>query len=128
LQPYLSRVDEEGEAALIFFGGEFSHSIRKGALLKPAGGATAALFAPEIISPRVAAADELQLARQALAAMPFAMPLYARVDLIRDVRGQPLLLELELIEPSLFFAQAPQAAARFAACIRRFAPAATVPL
>jgi glutathione synthase/RimK-type ligase-like ATP-grasp enzyme len=128
LQPYLSRVDEEGEAALIFFGGEFSHSIRKGALLQPGGGATAALFAPEMISPRVAAADELQLARQALAAVPFAMPLYARVDLIRDVRGQPLLLELELIEPSLFFAQAPQAAARFAACIRGFAPAAPVPL
>jgi glutathione synthase/RimK-type ligase-like ATP-grasp enzyme len=128
LQPYLARVDEEGEAALIFFGGEFSHSIRKGALLRPDGRSTAALFAPETISPRVAAADELALARQALAAMPFETPLYARVDLIRDAGGQPLLLELELIEPSLFFDHAPQAAERFAACIRRFTPAATVPL
>jgi glutathione synthase/RimK-type ligase-like ATP-grasp enzyme len=128
LQPYLSRVDEEGEAALIFFGGEFSHSIRKGALLLPGAPATNAVFAPETISARIAAADELALARQALAAMPFATPLYARVDLIRDAGGQPLLLELELIEPSLFFAQAPQAAARFAACIRGFAPAPTEPL
>ncbi|HEV2702204.1 MAG TPA: hypothetical protein VGV09_11270 [Steroidobacteraceae bacterium] len=128
LQPYLSRVDDEGEAALIFFGGEFSHSIRKGPLLQPGGAATAALFAPESVSARTVAADELALARQALAAIPFAMPLYARVDLIRDTRGQPLLLELELIEPSLFFAHAPEAAARFAACIRHFAPASAVPL
>jgi len=128
LQPYLSRVDEEGEAALIFFGGEFSHSIRKGAMLRPGAPPTNAVFSPETISARTAAADELALARQVLAVLPFATPWYARVDLIRDAQGQPLLLELELIEPSLFFAQAPAAAARFAECIRHFAPAAAVPL
>jgi hypothetical protein len=73
--------------------------------------------------------DRFRLARQALAALPLAAPfLYARVDLIRGHAGQAQLLELELIEPSLFLAQAPQAAARFAACICRFASAATVPL
>jgi O-ureido-D-serine cyclo-ligase len=128
LQPYLSRVDEEGEAALIFFAGEFSHSIRKAALLRPGAAATAGLFAPERISPRTATVEELALARQALAAIPFAPPLYARVDLIRHAGGQPLLLELELIEPSLFFAWEPRAAARFAACIRGFAPPATLPV
>jgi glutathione synthase/RimK-type ligase-like ATP-grasp enzyme len=128
LQPYLWRVDEEGETALIFFAGEFSHSIRKGALLRPGAAATNAVFAPETISARAATADELALARQVLAAMPFATPLYARVDLVRDADAQPLLLELELIEPSLFCAQAPQAAARFAACIRAFASAPAVPL
>jgi glutathione synthase/RimK-type ligase-like ATP-grasp enzyme len=120
LQPYLSRVDHEGEAALIFFGGEFSHSIRKGALLRPGAAAITGLFAAENISARAATADELDLARLALAAVPFAPPLYARVDLIRGSTGQAQLLELELIEPSLFFAQAPQAAARFAACICRY--------
>jgi glutathione synthase/RimK-type ligase-like ATP-grasp enzyme len=128
LQPYLGRVDEEGEAALIFFAGEFSHSIRKGPLLQAGAGATTELFAAETISAREAAADELALARQALAAVPCAVPLYARVDLLRDGQGQPRLLELELIEPSLFFAHAPQAAARFAECIRRFAPAGAGPL
>src|ERR1700733_14188322 len=120
LQPYLPRVDQEGEAALIFFAGEFSHSIRKGPLLQPDAGATTELFAAETISARQAAADELAIARQALTAVPFGLPFYARVDLIRDGQGQPRLLELELIEPSLFFAHAPQAAARFAECIRRF--------
>lgn len=128
VQPYLARVDEEGEAALIFFGGEFSHSIRKGALLRPGAGATTGLFAPESISARTALADEVQVARRALAALPFAAPLYARVDLIRDAGGAPLLLELELIEPSLFFGHAPGSAARFADCIRRFVSVPTVPL
>ncbi len=128
LQPYLRRVDEEGEAALIFFAGEFSHSVRKGALLQPGSGATTELFAPETISAREAAADELAVARQALAAVPFGAPLYARVDLIRDGLGQPRLLELELIEPSLFFAHAPQAAARFAQSIRLFVPTAGGPV
>jgi glutathione synthase/RimK-type ligase-like ATP-grasp enzyme len=128
LQPYLPRVDQEGEAALIFFAGEFSHSIRKGPLLQPDAGATTELFAAETISARQAAADELAIARQALTAVPFGLPFYARVDLIRDGQGQPRLLELELIEPSLFFAHAPQAAARFAECIRRFAPAGAGPV
>ncbi len=118
VQPYLARVDEEGEAALIFFGGEFSHSIRKGALLRAGAGATTGLFAAETISARAALADELELARRALAAVPCGAPLYARVDLLRDGAGAPRLLELELIEPSLFFAHAPGAAARFAAIIR----------
>lgn len=121
LQPYLARVDQEGEAALIFFGGEFSHSIRKGPLLQSGAGATTELFAAETISARAVAADELALAHQALAAVPFGIPLYARVDLLQDGAGQPRLLELELIEPSLFFAHAPPAAARFAHCIRLFA-------
>lgn len=118
VQPYLARVDLEGEAALIFFGGEFSHSIRKGALLRPGAGATTGLFAAESITARSALADELAVAHRALAAVPSGVPPYARVDLIRDGAGAPRLLELELIEPSLFFQYAPGAAARFAAIIR----------
>jgi O-ureido-D-serine cyclo-ligase len=122
LQPYLDRVDDYGETALIFFGGRFSHAIRKGPML----GALAAaaplsnnngLFVSEDITPRVPAADELQVAHAVLAAIPFEMPLYARVDLIRDEAGAPVLLELELTEPSLFFAHAPGTADRFAQTI-----------
>ena len=128
VQPYLAGVDEQGEAALIFFGGEFSHSIRKAALLRPGAEPTTNLFATETITARAALADELAVARRALAAVPLAAPLYARVDLIRDGAGAPLLLELELIEPSLFFAHAPAAAARFAECIRRFVSQVAVSL
>jgi O-ureido-D-serine cyclo-ligase len=118
LQPYLARVDEDGETALIHFAGTFSHAIRKGPLLRLGQEPTRALFAAEHITSRTPAADELAVARQTLQAIPFSAPLtYARIDLLRDEQGVPRVLELELVEPSLFFAHAPGSAARFAATI-----------
>jgi len=114
LQPYLDRVDEAGETALIFFGGQFSHAIRKGPLLRRGEGPTRALFAAEHITARVPDSQELQLAQRTLAAMPFPGPLlYARVDVIRAADGSPRVLELEFTEPSLFFDHAEGSAQRF---------------
>jgi glutathione synthase/RimK-type ligase-like ATP-grasp enzyme len=117
LQPYLESVDTDGETALMFFDGRFSHAIRKGPLLPRGSTASPAvgLFAPEKVTSRTPGADELRVAEQVLAALPFEAPLYARVDLIRDSQGAPTLLEIELTEPSLFFAHASGAAERFAA-------------
>ena len=118
LQPYLDRVDEHGETALLFFDGGFSHAIRKGPLLKRGEGSTTGLYAEETIQPRTPSADELAAAQGALAAIPFEQPLsYARVDLIRDDEGAPRLLELELVEPSVFAAHADGVAERFAHAI-----------
>ncbi len=119
LQPYLSSVDEHGETALMYFAGGYSHAIRKGPLLRPDAGPTPHLFAAEAISPREPRRDEFLLAERVLAATRNALglpdaPIYARVDLIRDADGQPHLLELELCEPSLFFAHAAGSAGRFA--------------
>jgi len=123
LQPYLDRVDEHGETALIFFDGVFSHAIRKGPLLKRGEGPTRALFAAEHITPRTPTADELRIAADALAEIPYEKPLlYARVDLILDGAGKPCVLELELTEPSLFFAQAKGAALRFVEAIAQRLP------
>jgi len=120
VQPYLARVDENGETALIFFDGRFSHAIRKGPLLKRGEGPTRALFAEEHITERVPTAAELSVARRTLDAIPFAHPLlYARVDLLADATGAPCVLELELAEPSLFFAQGPGSAERFAQAVLR---------
>ena len=119
LQPYLDRVDEHGETALIFFVGHFSHAIRKGPLLRRGEGPTRSLFAEEQITARKPSDDELRVATRTLGAIPFAKPLlYARVDLIHDADGAPRVLELELTEPSLFFAHAAGSAARFAEDIR----------
>jgi glutathione synthase/RimK-type ligase-like ATP-grasp enzyme len=117
LQPYLDHVDDYGETALIYFAGEFSHAIRKGPLLRQGQAPTEELFAAEEIAPRAPEAAELQLAARTLTALPFATPLYARVDIIRDLTGAPCVLEVELTEPSLFFAHAPGSAERFAAAI-----------
>jgi hypothetical protein len=104
----------------MFFEGRFSHAIRKGPLLPPGGAPTTALFAAESIRPRVPGADEMRLAEKIIAAVPFGVPLYARIDLIRDDRGAPCVLELELTEPSLFFPHAAGSAEKFTAAVLRW--------
>jgi glutathione synthase/RimK-type ligase-like ATP-grasp enzyme len=129
LQPYLDRVDEHGETALVFFDGVFSHAIRKGPLLRPNEGPTRALFAVEHISPRTPTAGEMRVAERALRAIPFDQPLlYARVDLLHadqngTADGSPQVLEVELTEPSLFFLHAPGSAERFVQAILQRLPA-----
>lgn len=117
LQPYLDRVDDAGETALLHFGGQYSHAIRKGPLLSVGSGLVAGLFAPEQITPREPDAEEREVASAACAALPFAVPLYVRVDLIRDAAGHPVVLEVEMTEPSVFLLQGPGAADRFARAI-----------
>ena len=115
LQPYFEGVDQHGETALIYINGRFSHAIRKGPLLPLGAPATDGLFAPETITRREPGADERAVADRTLAALPYGELLYARVDLIRDAAGKPCLLELELAEPSLFFAHEPRSAVQLAA-------------
>lgn len=117
LQPYLDRVDAHGETALLFFDGSFSHAIRKAPLLRRDAAALRAGFDGERIAPRTPSAAEFAAAERILAALPFGPLLYARVDLLHDADGQPRLLELELTEPSLFFAQAPGSVERYADAI-----------
>ncbi len=106
VQPYQQAVDTLGETAMLFFDGVYSHCIRKGPLLKVGEQSSQQLFAQEDIRAQTPSAAELALARQVLAAIPFETPLYARVDVLPSPQG-PKLLELELTEPSLFFAHAP---------------------
>jgi O-ureido-D-serine cyclo-ligase len=112
LQPYLGRVDEHGETAMIYIDGRFSHAIRKGPLLRP-GDLAEGLFAAEDIRAREPSRDEGRVAKMAFNAIPGPVPLYARVDLLQGADGQPVVLELELVEPSLFFDQGPGSARRF---------------
>ncbi len=119
VQPYVASVDEEGERALIHLGGAYSHAINKGPLLTEHGRMTEGLWEPERISAVQPAGDERALARAVLRALPWAPEelLYARVDMVSGPDGSPLLLELELAEPSLFLAHCGGAAGRFASAI-----------
>jgi O-ureido-D-serine cyclo-ligase len=102
LQPYLASVDCEGETALIYIDGAFSHAIRKGALLPPGAAATRGLFAAEQITLRTPGADERLVGERILERLPFPDLLYARIDLIRGAHGEPRILEVEITEPSLY--------------------------
>jgi hypothetical protein len=114
VQPYDSRV-EDGETALVFLGGEQSHAFTKAAILPPAGGEPAldesGTYAQETLAPADPDFELWDLGHAVLdaAAARLGMPrnefLYARVDLIGGADGEAVLLELELIEPSLGWRQ-----------------------
>lgn len=109
VQPFVRSVSDYGERCLIFLDGECTHAVRKAARFADGGE-----FASTLVDP---AEDELRCAHTVLEALGPDRLLYARVDLARDEAGRPLLMELELIEPYLFLASYPSAAARFADAI-----------
>ena len=121
VQPYLPAVDTDGETSLLFLGGMYSHAIRKGPMLQGPDEGVTGLYKEEAITPRTPSPAERAVADAVLAAVPFTDLLYARVDLISGSDGQPLLVELELAEPSLFLGTADGAADRLAAAIARAA-------
>ena len=75
------------------------------------------LYVEEDIRPATPTAAEHAVAATALAAIPGGAPLYARVNLVPDAAGAPVVLELELVEPSLFLVHDAGAADRVAAAI-----------
>jgi glutathione synthase/RimK-type ligase-like ATP-grasp enzyme len=113
VQPYLPAVEQVGERSLIFIDGELTHAVRKHPAL-------AVPRAPEGGEPSVTPdADEIDCARRILGLLGERL-LYARVDLLRGEDGRPLLMELEVLEPSLFFRACPAAAEAMAdAVVRR---------
>ncbi len=112
VQPYLPAVDTYGETALMYFRGEYSHSIRKGPMLQGPDLGVKGLFKEEHITPRQPTEAEFAVAALALAAIPGGTDrlLYARVDLIADEAGHPVVVEVELTEPSLFLGTSERAA------------------
>lgn len=103
VQPYLGSVEAYGERSLIWIDGELTHAVRKSPRLGDAD---------ESVSDALPIAHaERELAEAVIADIPQSL-LYARIDLIRDDHDQPLLAELELVEPSLFLKQEPAALRR----------------
>jgi hypothetical protein len=128
VQPYMSSVDRRGETSFVFLAGELSHILRKRAVLEPDEVAPLAegLHAPAramlregLVTPAEADHSERALAARVLFEVSerFGTPLYARVDLVMNPDGRPVLLELEAIEPALYLGLAHGAAERLAAAV-----------
>ncbi|MEO6772562.1 MAG: hypothetical protein ABI467_05995 [Kofleriaceae bacterium] len=110
VQPYLASVEAYGERSLVWIDGELSHAVRKSPRFT---GDAESVTGPFPIAP-----EEREVALAALAPIADQI-LYGRVDLARDPSGQPVVMELELVEPSLFFAKHAPSADRFVAALRR---------
>jgi len=112
VQQFIPGIRTRGEWSLSFFAGRFSHAVIKtpkaGDFRVQAehGGSERRVPPPDFV---------LAAAKRALAALA-EVPLYARVDGVEN-DGQFLLMELELIEPTLYLTHDPEAPARFADAI-----------
>jgi len=113
IQPFMTNILAEGEYSLFFFNGRYSHAILK--IPAESEFRSQEERGAEILS-TAPQAKLLQRAQQAIDTISPA-PLYARIDLVRDARDDFLVMELELIEPSMYLRMDPQAPEQFAAAI-----------
>jgi hypothetical protein len=110
VQPFMPNIVSEGEFSLFYFGGIYSHTILKAPkqhdfrVQEEHGG---------IIQP-VAPAEKLLQTAQMVFEFIKPLPLYARIDFVRDAGDDFALMELELIEPALYFRMDKDAPKRFA--------------
>ena len=113
IQEFHSSVLTGGEVALIYFGGDFSHAVLKKAkagefrVQDDFGGSVHRYDPTE---------EELELGKKAINSCEF-LPIYGRVDLIKNSQGEPMVGELELIEPELWFRLFPESVNNFADAI-----------
>ena len=110
VQPFLNNIVDEGEYSLFFFNGGFSHSVLKKPKEKDFrvqeehGGDIQPITAPA----------EIVLVAENIIKKLFTIPLYGRVDLVRTKNNEFALMELELIEPSLYLNKDEKSPFRFA--------------
>lgn len=130
VQRYMSSVDTVGERAHVFVLGEYSHSVHKGAMLDGPDVGAEGVYREERMSPLEPVEGEVEFARSVVRAarrffersvdgvdLVIEPLLYARVDVVTNDSGEPVLMELELVEPSLFTGLAPGSLDRFADAI-----------
>ena len=117
IQPYIPWIDEFGETAVLFFGGRFAYALRKKpflpesgvAPLKPGTTVAAGMFDEDLMSLTEASEAEIELGTRTVAwlARRFgSVPLYARIDMVSSPQGDPVLMEVEATEPSLYLEKA----------------------
>ncbi|WP_375418410.1 RimK family alpha-L-glutamate ligase [uncultured Hymenobacter sp.] len=115
-QPFLPQIQAPGEWSLLYFGGEFSHCVLK----TPKRGEFRVQLYFGSDTRAASPPPALRATADALVARFAPGCLYARVDGV-EVEGELLLMELELIEPTLFLAYDEGAAGRYEAALRRLA-------
>lgn len=119
-QPFLHSITTEGEYSVFCFHGAVSHAVRK----VPAQGdfRVQEEHGADVVAQPIT--DEIRTATTRTLAALDAIPLQARVDLVRLADGSLALMELEMIEPSLYFRFDDRAAANFADAVAAIVPGA----
>jgi glutathione synthase/RimK-type ligase-like ATP-grasp enzyme len=109
VQPYLRTIETDGELSIVFIDGKLSHGICKTPKvgefrIQSEYGGKNTLIDPDAAAQAVVNA--------AIAAIP-GYPVFVRIDMLHDGSSYRVI-EVEVIEPDLYFSVAPQAADRLA--------------
>jgi hypothetical protein len=115
-QPFMRGITEEGEFSLFYFNGEYSHAILK----TPKAGDFRVQEEHGGTIQAIKTAPNLLAAGKKILEYVSPTPLYARVDFVRTEEDEFALMELELIEPSLYLRKAELAPRLFAEAINRW--------
>ncbi|HEY5302628.1 MAG TPA: hypothetical protein VIJ86_01070 [Acidimicrobiales bacterium] len=115
IQPYVHSIDDNGERALVFIDGEFSHAMTKRAMLNVAPEDRDGDFRNRQMSPARGEAGAIEVAHQFLSGRLAGLT-YGRVDLVATPEGWRLM-ELELVEPALYLGYDDRATARLTRAI-----------
>jgi len=121
VQPFIENIQTEGEFSLFYFNGQFSHATLKvpkaeDFRVQEEHGAQVLSIEPE---------PELLRTGDSVMRLVDPMPVYARADFVRGPDGRFLIMELELIEPSMYLRMDPQAPQRFADAFDQYMTNAT---
>jgi glutathione synthase/RimK-type ligase-like ATP-grasp enzyme len=121
VQPFLPSVVADGELSLMWLGGTVTHAVKKQA--KPGDFRVQDDHGGTVV-PHDVSVEEREFAERAMHAAVKVMdqrsmgePLYARVDMVRDLSGAWAVSELEMVEPELWFRMCPDAATVLARAI-----------
>lgn len=117
VQPFIAAIQTEGEFSLFYFGGQFSHAIQKRPKprdfrVQEEHGASITAISPD---------SDLLATGDSVMSLVEPVPMYARGDFVRDASGSFLLMELELIEPSMYLRMHSAAPKRFAKAFDHYA-------
>jgi hypothetical protein len=113
VQPFMRGIVEEGEFSLFYFSGEYSHTILK---TPKTGDFRVQEEHGGIIQATKPTADLLATGERIMHNIS-PTPLYARIDFVRTGEGEFAVVELELIEPSMYLREAAHAPQMFASAI-----------
>jgi len=116
IQPFIGNIQSEGEYSLFYFGNEFSHAILK----RPKAGDFRVQEEYGAELSLVEADDRLRSCAEKALRLVRPEPVYARCDFVRDGADRYLLMELELIEPSMYLRMEKGSAERFARAFDRY--------
>jgi len=116
VQPFIERIIRDGEYSLFFFDNAYSHAIQK--IPQQGDFRVQEEYGAQIAS--IDANEELQAAASRALALADPSPAYARIDFVQDDADNYLLMELELIEPSMYLRTNAFAPERFARAIDQY--------